>query len=638
MTLRSLLIGMVLLVVLTFGMTHNDYVVKNTPLTGAINLPVVVAFLVILLAVIVNPLLRLFQPRWVLSQPEMVVIWCIPAAGLMIPSFGVLRYMLPMMVSPFYYGAKGGPWEAAFYDHIPDWLVPSKDPQSPIVTMFFESTHGRAMPLDAWVVPFFGWGVMLMGIFLVMFCMTAIIRRQWVDHERLSFPIARIPLEISRPPDDGRFFNALLRSPVTWVGAGIPICFWGLHILHHFYQAVPVINNSSWAYWGVFAKIFGTGWVGQFNIYFLTVGVMFLLPTDVSLSLWLFFVLGAVQRSFRRKLGYLGGDFELQQQAGAYFAFAAIALWTMRGHLKNVFRKAFLGAKDVDDSAEGLSYRFAVFGGLAGVAVVVGWFSHIGCNPLIALLVVGISCVAFLVLARVVAQCGLIHTAFRPGPLSIARDVVGASNIGPKGLTATTFYEASIFADQREVLAPALLNNAKMAEKKLSLRKLFVAMMAAVAISYTVGYFSQVYGYYKNGVGEENSYHACNYPRGSLDSLAAAVDRDEGIFKIGTGGVAQVLAGAGAFALVHGLRARLYWWPVHPIGLLTIRTWPLQALWLSIFVAWLCKALAQKYARGAMMTKIRYFFIGLIIGDVTITMVAGIVGLIVQRQILWNMS
>jgi len=32
-----------------------------------------------------------------------------------------------------------------------------------------------------------------------MFCITAIIRKQWVEHERLSFPLAQIPLEITRP-------------------------------------------------------------------------------------------------------------------------------------------------------------------------------------------------------------------------------------------------------------------------------------------------------------------------------------------------------------------------------------------------------------------------------------------------------
>jgi len=41
------------------------------------------------------------------------------------------------MVAPFYYTGNQARW-AVFYEHIPDWLVPSKDPNSDVVTMFFE--------------------------------------------------------------------------------------------------------------------------------------------------------------------------------------------------------------------------------------------------------------------------------------------------------------------------------------------------------------------------------------------------------------------------------------------------------------------------------------------------------------------
>jgi len=635
MTRRSFTVGLIFVVAFTLAIAHDG----NTPYTGANSFPVLVVFLVIVFSAAVNPVLRRWWPERVFSRAEIVVVWCMLAAGLTVPSCGVLRFLLPFMVAPFYYGTEGGPWDKAFFHHIPDWLVPSKNPHSPIVTMFYEGVGDKAVPLGPWLVPFFGWGVMLMAAFLLMFCMTAIIRKQWVEHERLSFPLARIPLEIAAPPEPGRLFNALFRSPWMWAGAAIPICFWGLHIANSFWPSVPFIPNQTWAWWGVFAGMFpGGAWHGHFMIFFLAIGVMFLLPKDVSLSLWLFFILGAAQRAIRLKLGYIGGEFGWQQQAGGYFAFAAIAIWVMRRHLKDVFRKAFLGAPDVDDSAEGLSYRFALFGGMAAVLVIVGWLCCIGCDPLPALLLVGVSCVAFLVMSRFIAQCGLYHISFRPQPLQIVQDFVGNSNIGPKGLTAMTFYQVGLFADQREVLMPSLVNNTKMAEKKLNLRKLFAAMMLAVAISYSLGYFTQVHEYYKAGAPSGDSYHGASVPRGACDHLAKAVAGEEGILNIGPSGVTQVLVGAGAFVAVHALRSRFYWWPVHPVGLLTIRGWPLQALWVSIFIAWLCKALAQKYTRGTMMVKVRYFFLGLIIGDVLIGMFSTILGLIVQRSLIWNIS
>jgi len=631
MTLRSFVISLILLVLLTLAMARNG----NTALTGATSFPSLVVFLVIVFSAVVNPILRRLRPRWVLRQGEIVVVWCMLASGLTVASCGVLRYLLPFMVAPFYYGTEGGTWDRAFFEHIPDWLVPSKDPQSPIVTMFFESAGDKPAPIGAWVVPFFGWGVMLMAAFLVMFCMTAIIRKQWVEYERLSFPLARIPLEISRPPEQGHFFNTLFRSRWMWMGAAFPICFWGMHIMNSFFPWFPYINNRSvcgplWAIRGSHGY--------HVDFYFIAIGVMFLLPRDVSLSLWLFFWLGQLQRNIRIRLGYVGGEFDMQQQAGGYMAFAAIALWVMRHHLKDVFRKALLGAKDVDDSEEGLSYRFAVFGWLAGVLVIIGWLVHIGCGPFSALCIVVVSCAAFLVLARFVAQCGLFHISFRPEPMLIVQDLVGDANIGPKGLTGMTFYQLGLFADQREVLAPALLNNAKMAERKVSLRKLFAAMMLSVVICYGIGYFTQVREYYRVGAPSQNSYSCHSIPTGYLNRLETAVNSGKGMLNIGASGVRQMLAGAGAFAAVHFLRSRFYWWPVHPVGLLTIRTWPLMTLWVSIFIGWLCKTLAQKYVRGPAMAKVRCFFLGFIVGDIIIGMVCFIIGLIAQKSIGWSMS
>lgn len=627
MTFRSFAIGFVLLVVLTLVSSYHG----SNVITGATQFPMIVAFLLIVFSAVINPILRRRKSDKIFTQAEMAVMWCMLAAGLTVPSCGVMRYLLPMLVAPFYFAAEGSTWPEAFYQHIPDWLVPSKDINSPIVMMFYEGAGDDPVPLkmlSAWVVPFFTWGIMLMAAFLLMFCIAAIIRKQWVEYERLSFPLARIPMEITAPPEEGRFFNALFRSKLMWMGAAIPIFFWGLHIMKGFVPSFPVINQVNWELWGVFAGIFGAGWQGWATIIFLAVGITFLLPTDVSLSLWLFYLLGAVQRTIRIKWGYAGGGgkFDFQQQLGGYFAFAAVALWTMRHHLKDVFRKAFFGADDVDDSREGMSYRFAVFGGIFGVAVIVGWFWKIGCNPLVALVVVGISCVAFLVLSRFVAQCGLYHSAFRPQPLSIAQDLVGNVNMGPKGLTAATFFQVSLLADEREVLMPAVINSTKVAEKKLNLRKIFAAMMLAVVVSYSISFFAQVYGYYKAGAPSEGSYHAVSIPRGHSERLASSVREDTGALNIGRRGVQHILIGAGTFALVHGLRARFYWWPVHPVGLLMIRTWPMQFGWLSVFIGWLCKVLAQKYTRGRMMGTVRYFFLGLIIGEVLMSMLRTVLG------------
>jgi len=157
------------------------------------------------------------------------------------------------------------------------------------------------------------------------------------------------------------------------VGAGVPLILWALQTLNGYYPNVPFVRDVNWGLTGLFGSM--AGWKGLFRVDFLALGVAFLLSTEVSLSLWLFFIIANVQNITRIKLGHVGEGYMLHQQIGGFLMFAVIVLWTMRRHLKDVFRKAFTGAKDIDDSENGLSYRFAVFGLIGSVIVTVLWLS-----------------------------------------------------------------------------------------------------------------------------------------------------------------------------------------------------------------------------------------------------------------------
>jgi len=633
MTFRSVLIGLVLLLVAVVTITYNDYGYKNTYLTGGNHFPIVVVFVVVLFSLLINPLLRRLRPRWTFSQAEIVVIWCLMAAGVGIPASGLMRYLMPFMVAPFYFGTAESLWADTLFQYIPEWLVPSKDVTSTVVTMFYEGSHGNPIPWEAWVTPFFGWGVLIMASYLMMFCMTAIIRKQWVEHERLSFPLAQIPLQLSQPPEEGRYLNSLLSSPVTWVGAAIPIAFWLLAGLNKFYPNVPYISNVNWTVHGLIHSTF-PGIRMMFVVYFMPIGVAFLLSTEVSLSLWLFFVLHNVQRVMRVKLGYAGSiDYETQQQVGGYVAFAAVALWTMRHHLRNVLRKAFLGARDVDDSGEMIPYRAAVLGMVASSAVILAWMRVIGCPLHIGFLFLCIVWVVLLVLARLVAQCGLLLVQSTFWPSNVLQSYTGSSAATPAGLTALTLHQAPLYGDTREALMPTLLNNAKMGEKRVNLRSLFLVMLVAVVLSYSVSYVSQIIGYYKFGAISSNAYSVEIYPKRVLDLLGNAIKTPSAPLNLGASGIRHTIAGGAAVLLVYFLRSRFAWWFVHPIGILTAQSYPLNQLWLSIFLGWLCKSIAQRYARGQTMGKVRRFFIGIIIGDALITIFWSLVGLIIGRNV-----
>ena len=74
-------------------------------------------------------------------------------------------------------------------------------------------------------------------------------------------------------------------------------------------------------------------------------------------------------------------------------------------------------------------------------------------------------------------------------------------------------------------------------------------------------------------------------------------------------------AGAVAMLILVVCYHRFIWWPIHPIGYLTAYSSAMRILWFSFFVGWMCNALCMRYGGVALFKKLRFFFIGLIIGD-----------------------
>ena len=60
---------------------------------------------------------------------------------------------------------------------------------------------------------------------------------------------------------------------------------------------------------------------------------------------------------------------------------------------------------------------------------------------------------------------------------------------------------------------------------------------------------------------------------------------------------------------------RFFWWPIHPIGYLAAYSSAMWILWFSFFVGWVFNSLCLRYGGIALFRKLRYFFVGLIIGD-----------------------
>src|SRR5438094_718624 len=80
------------------------------------------------------------------------------------------------------------------------------------------------------------------GIFLLMLLtlgVNALLRRQWVDNEKLTFPLVQLPLAMIEAPEPGRRVNAFYRSPSMWAGFALVSLIHTTNGLHTYYASFP---------------------------------------------------------------------------------------------------------------------------------------------------------------------------------------------------------------------------------------------------------------------------------------------------------------------------------------------------------------------------------------------------------------
>src|SRR5438874_2229280 len=68
---------------------------------------------------------------------------------------------------------------------------------------------GGSLPWAAWLVPLATWSVYALLLYAAFFFLVALLRRPWIEHERLAFPLVQVPLEIvghDRVPTGSREF------------------------------------------------------------------------------------------------------------------------------------------------------------------------------------------------------------------------------------------------------------------------------------------------------------------------------------------------------------------------------------------------------------------------------------------------
>ncbi len=396
--LAMVVVGFGLTWILGYWIVQAEVVVLACQVTEAV--PAIPGLGALLLLLALNPLLRRLPFIRELSTAELVVVYLLVTVATTMFGCGIIRFLLSGLTVPYYYSTPARPL-AQLSAHIPGWLSPT----DPVIHQWlWEASPFGSVPWHPWLVPIAVWT----GFFVLMggtlLCLVSLLSRDWIHHERLVFPLVRLPLEIL----EGSAGRSFFRNPATWVGVGAAVLINAIDI---FRTVVLGIGTGGGIRLSIGQQVKKYPWAAVFPMTAFVrpglIGLGYLVTTELALSVWLFHMFHKLQALGVAAGGYRvsGMPFAQEQGLGAYVVVGLILLWKGR----DAFRQAWRGWWSRDDAADsaGEGQRWLLAGLVVGIGGMLLFMITAGMEPWLAALYLGLLLLVALTYARIRAEAGV---------------------------------------------------------------------------------------------------------------------------------------------------------------------------------------------------------------------------------------
>lgn len=620
-TLRAVILGLTLIPVNTYFIMANFLYHWRTMGTTLALFYNVIITLTVLIAF--NFLIQRFLPRFAFRQGELLTIFVMLSISSSMSAHGMLQTLVPTIPYGFLFATPENEWQQLLWRYLPPWLV-SNDVSSLQDFLAGDSTLYTEAHLQDWLRPIFWWTVFLTVVVWVLICLNVLLRKQWIERERLTFPIIQLPLEMARP--DGWLF----KSRMMWLGFAIAGAIDLINGLHVFFPVFPELPTRSAEIGQYFTE---RPWnaIGWMPIYILpfAVGLGFLMSLEISFSVWFFYLFWKGERVVGTVLGLTslpGYPFNGPQGIGAYVAIACFALFGGRRHFLSIFKN--LSRSQPDEKKEPLPYRWAVLGLIGGLIFLVV-FTHQGGMALwTAGLYFLIYCLLAMGLTRIRAEVGPPgHEMFLAHPRYFLADVFGTRRLSPGSLTMMALYQV-FNRGYRAHPMPHTLEGFKLAAaSQMNARRLFWVMLLATVVGIFAAFWAYLVVSYKIG----------NLNRG-LHGLGSYRELQRWLYHSTETNLPAVAFMGGGFlftGFLWWMRTRFPLWPFHPAGYAIAHHTSGGAfawIWFSIFISWAVKVTLLKVGGIRLYRKALPLFLGLILGDFLVG------GAWVLIRLFWNVE
>ena len=631
-TVRAVVLG---LITVAWMCIHADYElhVSGSSVMTLSNFPIC-ALIVFVLWVMINAAWRAISPRRALKPMELLTIMIMAWAAGMMPARGWAGRIVGLLATPQHWASSENRWEEIFHGILqpdgllPRWLFPSIKTQAG--NWFYGGLPGSQMsiPWHAWGPPLFWWGTAAAAMVAVAIAISVIFHRQWATYERLTFPLASVPIALVSVRENERV-APIFKNKFFWIGilmtAGV-LCW---NIVGYFYETWPKIGIYKTS-WEIRQEII-TGYpYVSFRIMPPVIGFLYLANLDLLFSLWVFWLIGWIETGMVDTMGLavgevgkkLGGAQIVQtHNYGAVVFLAVWSVWVARRHLKQVWRAAVSRDRAADNPGGAMKYRTALVLLLVGLAYLVFFGLRLGMSIGVLVPALLVILIAFFVTAKYMAATGMPYvTTPAWGNGKLITSILGNNWMSVKSAVGLGLMHSGAFGAGARVFGLGMMPHAlKIGEQAPRGRsRILVAAVLALAVGAGVSIWHTAWLGYNRGALRMDNYTLRTAPPNEIQYIATTIEDIQkhralpmDLQKFAMWAVGFV--GAGVFTILH---ARVGWWPLHPVGLAFSATSVGNTYWLSIFIVWLTKLVILKVGGARLYEKVKPLFIGLIVGYV----------------------
>ena len=589
------------------------------------HLPIAPVFFLLILLGLWNGLLARPWPRLRLSRAELALIYCMVLATCALATCGYIDWLFSVVTAPPYFDSPERRWHQLFFRFIPSWFAPRGDAESPVIRSFYEGLpRGMRLPWGDWGLPLAAWTTFVTLFFTAFLCLATLLRHRWIYSERLTFPLAQVPLAIIAEPPAQHPAQTLFRNRLFWLGFAIPLLIHSLNGVHLWFPALPELSTRRIPLGEAFAGPGPLGELGDINLWilFAIVGVAYLVPREISLSMWLLFWVQSLEKVTLNAAGMTRfqdltiPDILRDQDIGVWATWLLLVFWGARREFLATLRLASRhGWFRRHDPLLPLPYLLALAGFLLSIAGMTAWLALAGMSVLLALAFLLAFAGEAIVFSRLVNAAGVVFPDARPRTGEDLRLLLGTSNISPRNLTIMAYPEMIFTEERQTTLFPYLMEVLKISDQaRVPGRWLLPALFCALLTTLAGGYWSRLHLSYHFGANTLSGWRNTDgnlLPFIWLKSYLTDPKPPAGLYHWSFIGL-----GAAAMSVLLLVQRRFLWWPIHPVGALMADSWMMDKMWFSFLLGWLCAALLSRYGGHQTYRRLRPLFLGLIIGEI----------------------